>query len=75
MKKGHLNNKQRKEIFSFVCEGRVFHGKDGTLKIRHSGSHPATWEVEVGRIPVLGQARQKIKAPSQSINWAWWCSL
>jgi hypothetical protein len=33
----------------------------------------ATWEVEVGRIVVQGQNREKVnKAPAQQMSQAWW---
>jgi hypothetical protein len=35
---------------------------------------PATWEVEIGRIKVQRQPRQKVpEIPSQTTSWVWWC--
>jgi hypothetical protein len=33
---------------------------------------PATWEVQIRRIAILGQPGQKVSmTPSQSISWVW----
>jgi hypothetical protein len=37
---------------------------------------PATREVEIGRIIVKGQPRQKVSEPlSQQVSWEWWVRI